>query len=42
MVKIINAYVVAFWNEYLNGEKSPLPDGLSLDFPEVIIEVTKP
>lgn len=42
MVEIINAYVVAFWNEYLNGEISPLLDGPSLDFPEVIIEVKKP
>jgi predicted dienelactone hydrolase len=42
MVKIINAYVVAFWDEYLNGEISPLLDSPSPDFPEVIIEVTKP
>jgi predicted dienelactone hydrolase len=42
MAKIINAYAVAFWDEYLNSEISPLLDGPSPDFPEVIIEVTKP
>jgi dienelactone hydrolase len=42
MVKIINTYTVAFWDEYLKGEISPLLDGLSPDFPEVTIEVTKP
>jgi dienelactone hydrolase len=42
MVKIINAYAVAFFDEYLKGERSPLLDGPSPDFPEVIIEVTKP
>ena len=42
MVKIINAYAVAFWDEYLNGQISPRLDGPSPDFPDVIIEVTKP
>jgi hypothetical protein len=42
MVKIINAYAVAFFDEYLKGEMSPLLDGPSPDCPEVIIEVTKP
>jgi len=42
MVKIINAYVLAFWDECLNGEISPLLDGTSPDFPEVIVEVKKP
>ena len=42
MVKIINAYAVAFWDEYLKGEISPLLHSPSTDFPEVIIEVTKP
>jgi dienelactone hydrolase len=42
MVKIINAYAVAFWDEYIKGEMSPLLDGPSPDYPEVTIEVTKP
>lgn len=42
MVKIINAYVLAFWDETLIGESSPLLDVPSANFPEVIIEVKKP
>jgi dienelactone hydrolase len=42
MVKIINAYSVAFWDEYLKGEISHLLDGPSPDYPEVTIKVTKP
>lgn len=42
MVKIVNAYTAAFWDEYLRGEISPLLDGPSPDYPEVTIEVTKP
>ena len=42
MVKIVNAYTVAFWDEYLKGEISPLLNGPSPDYPEVTIEVTKP
>lgn len=42
MVKIVNAYTVAFWDEYLRGEISPLLDGPSPDYPEVTIEVTIP
>jgi hypothetical protein len=42
MVKIINAYTLAFFNEYLKGEMSPLLDGPSLDYPEVIIRIRNP
>jgi len=42
MVKIINAYTVAFWDEYLKSEMSPLLDGPSPDYPEVTIDVSKP
>jgi predicted dienelactone hydrolase len=42
MVNIVNAYVVAFWDRYLKGEISPLLDGPSPDYPEVIIEATTP
>ena len=42
MVRIINAYTVAFWDKYLKGEISPLLDGPSPEYPEVIIELTKP
>jgi len=42
MVKIINSYTLAFFNEYLKGEMSPLLDGLSPNYPEVTIEVRNP
>jgi dienelactone hydrolase len=42
MLRIINAYTLAFWDETLKGEISPLLDGPSPDYPEVMIEVTKP
>jgi len=35
MLDIINTYVVAFFDEYLNGENSPLLDGPSDDYPEI-------
>jgi hypothetical protein len=38
MVKIVNAYTLAFFNKYLKGIDSPLLDGPSPDFPEVIIK----
>ena len=42
MVKIINGYTLAFFDEYLKGETSPLLDGSSPNFPEVRIEVRYP
>ena len=38
MLKIMNAYTLAFFNKYLKGIDSPLLDGPSPDFPEVIIK----
>lgn len=38
MLKIMNAYVTAFFNKHLKGINSPLLEGPSLDFPEVIIK----
>jgi predicted dienelactone hydrolase len=35
MLDIMNVYVVAFFDEYLNGENSPLIDGPSSDYPEI-------
>jgi predicted dienelactone hydrolase len=42
MVKIINGYTLAFFDEYLKGEMSPLLDGPSPDYPEVTIEMRNP
>lgn len=42
MVKIINSYAVAFFDEYLKGEMSPLLDGPSPDYPEVTIKMQNP
>jgi predicted dienelactone hydrolase len=42
MVKIINNYTLAFFDEYLKGEISPLLDGPSPDYPEVTIKMTNP
>ena len=42
MVKIINNYTLAFFDEYLQGEISPLLDGPSPDYPEVTIKMTNP
>ncbi|MHA2352667.1 MAG: alpha/beta hydrolase family protein [Candidatus Thorarchaeota archaeon] len=36
MLDIMNAYVLAFFNEHLQGITSPLLDGPSLDYPEVL------
>ena len=36
MLDILNSYVLAFFNEHLNGITSPLLDGPSLDYPEVL------
>jgi predicted dienelactone hydrolase len=41
MMKIMNAYVPAFFNKHLKGIDSPLLDGLSPDFPEVIFKARK-
>jgi predicted dienelactone hydrolase len=35
MLDLLNAYVLAFFNEHLNGITSSLLDGPSLDYPEV-------
>ncbi|MGD9394889.1 MAG: hypothetical protein PVJ05_00490 [Candidatus Thorarchaeota archaeon] len=35
MLDILNSYVLAFFNEHLNGITSPLLDGPSVDYPEV-------
>jgi len=42
MVEIINSYTLAFFDQYLKGESSPLLDAPSPDYPEVTIEVRKP
>jgi hypothetical protein len=42
MVEIVNAYTLAFWDETLKGEVSPLLDGPSPGYPGVIVEVAKP
>ncbi|MFH2040559.1 MAG: hypothetical protein ABIJ65_14095 [Chloroflexota bacterium] len=42
MVRIINAYSLAFFNEYLKDEMSPLLDGPSVDYPEVTITIRNP
>jgi predicted dienelactone hydrolase len=42
MVKIINSYTLAFFDETLKGERSPLVDGPSPDYPEVTIEMRNP
>ena len=38
---IANAYVVAFFDRYLQGKKSPLLDGPSPEYPEVTFETNK-
>lgn len=42
MVNIINSYILAFFDEYLKGERSPLLDGSSPNYPEVTIEMRNP
>jgi len=42
MVKIINSYTLAFFDEYLKGKRSPLLDGPSPNYPEVTIDVRNP
>lgn len=42
MVKIMNAYTLAFFDGHLKGEMSPLLDGPSPDYPEVTIERRNP
>jgi dienelactone hydrolase len=39
-VEVISAYVVAFFDQHLNGIESPLLAGNSADYPEVELEVT--
>ena len=41
MLKIMNAYTLAFFNKHLMGIDSPLLDDPSPDFPEVIIKTGK-
>lgn len=38
MLKIMNAYALAFFNRHLKGIDSPLLDGVSSEFPEVILK----
>ena len=38
MMKVMNAYVPAFFNKHLKGIDSPLLHGSSSDFPEVILK----
>lgn len=40
MLDILNSYVLAFFNEHLNGITSQLLDGPSLDYPEVLFYST--
>ena len=42
MVKIINSYMLAFFDEYLKGERSPLLDASSPNYPEVTIKIRNP
>jgi predicted dienelactone hydrolase len=42
MVKIINDYTLAFFDKHLKGEKSPLLDGPSPDYPEVEFQLHVP
>jgi hypothetical protein len=42
MIEIVNRYAVAFFDECLQGEMSPLLDGPSPAFPEVTIEMRNP
>ena len=42
MVKIVNDYTLAFFDEYLKGEMSPLLDGPSPGYPEVTIVIQNP
>ena len=36
--QIVNAYILAFFDEYLKGEEQPLLDGPSDEYPEVEIQ----
>ncbi|MBN1905140.1 MAG: hypothetical protein JW927_08590 [Deltaproteobacteria bacterium] len=38
MLKIMNAYTLAFFDWHLKGTGSPLFDGPSPDYPEVILK----
>ncbi len=40
-LKIINSYVLAFFEKHLNVSNAPLLDGPSLEYPEVVIETRK-
>jgi hypothetical protein len=42
MIKIINDYTLAFFDETLKGEMSPLLNGPSPDYPEVMIGIQNP
>ncbi len=42
MLEILKTYVLEFFNENIKGITSPLPHGLTSDFPEVMFYVTLP
>jgi hypothetical protein len=42
MLKIMNAYILAFFDKHLKGIDSPLLNGPSADFPEVILKARNP
>jgi len=39
MYRVANAYIVAFFDKYLRGIESPLLEGPSGDYPEVVFKV---
>lgn len=39
MHRVTNAYLVAFFDKFLKGKESPLLDGPSEDFPEVVFKI---
>lgn len=40
--RLINAYMLAFFDTYLKGKKSPFLSGTSPEFPEVTFAIYKP
>jgi predicted dienelactone hydrolase len=42
MIQIVNAYTVAFFDQTLKGETSPLLSGPSPDYPEVTLKIHNP
>jgi predicted dienelactone hydrolase len=39
MYRVANAYIVAFFDKYLRGKESPLLEGPSEDYPEVVFKI---